>query len=79
MNANKFTKKRESLKNPSRSRRFKNIKMKYKLLLIFWVVGLIPMILVAVIATVIGARHLEIGTKSNLSIYAENKHQMVVD
>lgn len=79
MKSNKFTKKQKPLKNSTRSRRLKNIKMKYKLLLVLWVVGLIPMILVAGIATVIGVRNLEAQTKSKLSSFAENKHQMVVE
>ncbi len=79
MKPRKFTKNRKPIKNMSKSRRFKNIKMKYKLLTVIWVVGLIPMIVVAGIATVIGVRTLEAGTKSKLSVYAENKHQMVVE
>lgn len=79
MKPQKFSKKQNSFKNASRTRRFQNIKMKYKLLLVIWVVGMIPMILVAGIATVIGARSLEEGTKSRLSNYSENKRQMVAD
>ena len=79
MKPQKFTKNRKPVKNTSKSRRLKNIKMRYKLLIVIWVVGLIPMVAVAGIATVIGVRTLETGTKSNLSVYAENKHQMVVE
>lgn len=79
MRPQKLTKNRKVVKNRSKSRRFKNVKMKYKLLIVIWVVGLIPMIAVAGIATVIGVRTLETETKSKLSVYAENKHQMVVE
>lgn len=79
MKPEKFTKKEKSVRNKSKSRRLKNIKTKYKLLIVIWVVGLIPMVAVAGIATVIGVRTLEAGTKSKLSVYAENKHQMVVE
>lgn len=80
MKTQKFTKKQlKSVKKSSKFRQFKNIKMKYKLLIVLWVVGLIPMIVVAGIATVIGVRNLETETKSKLSSYAENKRQMVAD
>ena len=79
MRPQKLTKNKKPVKNTLKSRRFKNIKMKYKLLIVIWVVGLIPMIAVAGIATIIGVRTLETGTKSKLSVYAENKHQMVVE
>lgn len=79
MRPQKLTKNRKIIKSRSKSRRFKNVKMKYKLLIVIWVVGLIPMIAVAGIATVIGVRTLETETKSKLSVYAENKHQMVVE
>lgn len=79
MGPQKFTKNRKLVKKGPKSRRFKNVKMKYKLLIVIWVVGLIPMIAVAGIATIIGVRTLETGTKSKLSVYAENKHQMVVE
>jgi methyl-accepting chemotaxis protein len=79
MKPQKFTKKKNSVKNKSKSRRFKNIKMRSKLLIVICVVGMIPMILVAGISTVIGARTLKEGTKTRLSNYALSKHQMVND
>lgn len=79
MKPQKFTKNRKLVKKEPKSRRLKNVKMKYKLLIVIWIVGLIPMIAVAAIATIIGVRTLETGTKSKLSVYAENKHQMVVE
>ena len=70
---------KSAAKTSSRSRLFKNFKMKYKLLIVIWVVGLIPMVAVAGIATIIGVRNLETETKSKLNIFAENKRQVVVD
>lgn len=79
MKPKKFSKKPKSAKTSSRTRLLKNLKMKYKLLFVIWVVGLIPMVAVAGIATIIGVRNLETETKSKLNIFAENKRQVVVD
>ncbi len=79
MKPKKFTKKQKTVKNSAGFRRLKNTKMKYKLLLVIWLVGLVPMIAVAGIATFIGVRTLEAANKSKLSVYTENKHQMVVE